>query len=78
VGLVDEGYETVRRPVGDGGFVLFHLAADGRLVAASGIGRETTIARDIRLAEMLMLRGARPDPSALKSPATKLKSLLVV
>ena len=38
-GLPDEGTPTVRRELGDGAFILFHLAADGRLVAASGIGR---------------------------------------
>ena len=37
-GLPDEGATTVRRDLGDGAFILFHLAADGRLVAASGIG----------------------------------------
>jgi 3-phenylpropionate/trans-cinnamate dioxygenase ferredoxin reductase subunit len=75
-GLVDEGALVVRRPVGDDAFVLFHLAADGRLVAASGIGVGNAIARDIRLAEMLIVQRAKPDSSALASPAIKLKTLL--
>ena len=53
-----------------------HLAPDGRLLAASGIGSGNAVARDIRLAEMLIAKGARPDPMALASPDVKLKSLL--
>jgi len=74
-GLPDEGRETVRRNLGDGAFLIFHLA-NGRLVAASGIGPGTTIGRDIRLAEMLIARHAHPDPADLTSPGVKLKSLL--
>lgn len=75
-GLPDESETTVRRDLGDSAFILFHLKRDGRLVAASGIGPDNAVARDIRLAEMLIARSARPDPQALASPATKLKSLL--
>jgi 3-phenylpropionate/trans-cinnamate dioxygenase ferredoxin reductase subunit len=75
-GLPDEGAETVRRDLGDGGFILFHLAADGRLVAASGIAKETGVGRDIRLAEMLIGRRAYPPRDQLASPAVKLKALL--
>ncbi|MFA6157438.1 MAG: FAD-dependent oxidoreductase [Mesorhizobium sp.] len=75
-GLSDEGSSTVRRDLGDGAFILFHLAEDGRLVAASGIGPGNAVARDIRLAEMLIGKRARPEPEALGSPAVKLKSLL--
>jgi len=75
-GLCDEGRHVVRRDIGEGAFILFHLAEDGRLVAASGIGTGTAVARDIRLAEMLIAKGARPDAHHLASPATKLKALL--
>ena len=75
-GLPDEGRSTVRRELGDGAFVLFHLAGDGRLVAAAGIGPGNAVARDIRLAEMLIGRRVKPAPEALGSPAVKLKSLL--
>jgi 3-phenylpropionate/trans-cinnamate dioxygenase ferredoxin reductase subunit len=74
-GLPDEGRETVRRDVGDGAFLIFHLAGS-RLVAASGIGPGTTIGRDIRLAELLIARRAHPDPAHLATPDVKLKSLL--
>lgn len=75
-GLSDEGRSTVRRDLGEGAFILFHLAQDGILVAASGIGPGNAVARDIRLAEMLIGKRARPAPEALGSPAVKLKSLL--
>jgi 3-phenylpropionate/trans-cinnamate dioxygenase ferredoxin reductase subunit len=75
-GLSDEGKTTVRRDLGEDAFILFHLAEDGRLVAASGIGPGNAVARDIRLAEMLIARRATPAPDALGSQAVKLKSLL--
>ena len=75
-GLVDEGVETVRREIGEGAFILFHLAADGRLVAASGIGQGNAVARDVRLAEMLIAKKARPPRDKLAAAETKLKTLL--
>jgi 3-phenylpropionate/trans-cinnamate dioxygenase ferredoxin reductase subunit len=75
-GLADEGATTVRREVGDGAFILFSLAADGRLVAASGVGPGNSVARDIRIAEMLIARRAHPDPALLAAIDTKLKALL--
>lgn len=75
-GLADEAVTTIRRPVGDTGFVLFHIGEDGRLLSASGIGHGNAVAKDIRLAEMLIASGARPAQDALASPSVKLKSLL--
>ncbi|MDK4716548.1 FAD-dependent oxidoreductase [Rhizobium sp. CNPSo 4039] len=75
-GLADEAVSHVRRDLDDGAFILFHLGADGRLLAASGIGRGNAIARDIRLAEMLIAASAHPDEAALAASTVKLKSLL--
>ncbi|WP_275693134.1 NAD(P)/FAD-dependent oxidoreductase [Devosia lacusdianchii] len=75
-GLSDEGSTVVRRELGDGASILFHLSADGRLVAASGIGVGNVVAKDIRLAEMLIGRAARPDVAALGDVGVKLKGLL--
>jgi 3-phenylpropionate/trans-cinnamate dioxygenase ferredoxin reductase subunit len=66
----------LRRPLADGAFMLFHLGAGGRLLAASGIGPGNAVARDVRLAEMMIARGLSPDPAALSAPATSLKKLL--
>ena len=70
------GHQLVRREPKDGGLVLFHLSPDGRLLAASGIGFGNAVAKDIRLAEMLIARRAAPDPAALADPAMNLKKLL--
>jgi 3-phenylpropionate/trans-cinnamate dioxygenase ferredoxin reductase subunit len=75
-GLSEGADRHIRRELGEGAFILFHLASDGRLLAASGIGPGNAVARDIRLAEMLIAKGARPDPASLASPDVKLKSLL--
>ncbi|KAA1179995.1 ferredoxin reductase [Rhizobium tropici] len=75
-GLADEAVTHVRRDLDDGAFILFHLGVDGRLLAASGIGRGNAIARDIRLAEMLIAARAHPDHTALSASSVKLKSLL--
>mgnify|MGYP001350321234 CR=1 FL=1 len=75
-GLAEGAAVAVRRPLKDGAFLLFHLAADGRLLAASGIGPGNAVARDIRLGEMLIARRARPDPAVLGDPSSSLKRLL--
>lgn len=75
-GLAEGAASTVRRDLGEGAFILFHLAEDGRLLAASGIGPGNAVARDIRLAEMLIAKGARPAPEQLAEPQVKLKALL--
>jgi 3-phenylpropionate/trans-cinnamate dioxygenase ferredoxin reductase subunit len=68
------GTVTVKREGGDGNTLFFHLAEDGRLTGASGMG--PSVGKDIRLAELLIERGASPDPVDLADPAVKLKSLL--
>ncbi len=75
-GLAEGASTTVRRDLSDSAFILFHLDDTGRLLSASGIGPGNAVARDIRLAEMLIAAGKRPDPQALISPETKLKALL--
>jgi len=75
-GLPEGAVSVVRRDCADGGLLLFHLAADGRLLAASGIGVGNGIARDIRLSEKLIAAHARPDPDALADCRISLKSLL--
>lgn len=73
-GLPDEGETTIVREAADARF-FFHLAG-GRLVAASSVGPNAAIARDMRLAEMLIAAYATPDPKALADPEVRLKSLL--
>lgn len=75
-GSPGDGVRTVRRQSGEQAFVMFHLDAAGRLVAASGIGPGNAVARDVKLAEMLIARQASPPPEALADPGVQLKALL--
>jgi 3-phenylpropionate/trans-cinnamate dioxygenase ferredoxin reductase component len=67
--------EAVRvRP--DGVEIWFGLSDGGRLVAAAAAGPGNSVAKDIKLAEMLISRRATPDPAALADPGVALKSVL--
>jgi 3-phenylpropionate/trans-cinnamate dioxygenase ferredoxin reductase subunit len=75
-GLPDAATSTVVRRRPDGVEIRFGLDAAGRLVAASAIGVGNAVAKDIRLAEMLIARRAHPNPAVLADPAGNLKNLL--
>lgn len=75
-GLPHRGVSIIERVPKEGALILCHLDGDGRLVGASGIGQGNSIARDIRLLEMLIGKKAAPDPALLADPAFPLKSLL--
>jgi 3-phenylpropionate/trans-cinnamate dioxygenase ferredoxin reductase subunit len=75
-GLPQRGVSIVQRLPKEGALILCHLDGEGRLVGASGIGPGNSIARDIRLLEMLTGKRAVPDPAALADPSFQLKSLL--
>ena len=75
-GLPGDGASSVRRQVKEDAFILFHLDGNGGLAGASGIGPGNTVARDIRLAEMLIAKRAAPTPAQLADPAFQLKALL--
>lgn len=73
-GLPQPGHHSVVRPLG-AGELEFYLD-EGRLVAAAGLGSGNSLAKDIKLAEMLIAAGISPDPSALADPTVNLKALL--
>ncbi|MBY5579193.1 NAD(P)/FAD-dependent oxidoreductase [Rhizobium leguminosarum] len=75
-GLFDDAATTVRRNLDERAFILFHLDGEGRLIAASGVGPGNAVARDIRLAEMLIAARRRLDPAALACSKTNLTKLL--
>jgi 3-phenylpropionate/trans-cinnamate dioxygenase ferredoxin reductase subunit len=75
-GLPGADHEVVRRDFGDGSFVQFHLAADDRLLGAAGVGSMSRIAKDIRIAETLIARRARPSKDALSDPDSNMKRML--
>jgi 3-phenylpropionate/trans-cinnamate dioxygenase ferredoxin reductase subunit len=71
-----DGPEVVQRQIGEQAFVMFHRDHQGRLVGASGIGPGNSIARDVKLAEMLIARRAAPTAEQLADPTVQLKVLL--
>ena len=75
-GLGDMGPHTVVRQPAPEALLLFHLADDGTLMGASGIGPGNSIARDVKLAEMMIAKGMKPAPEALADSALQLKTLL--
>jgi 3-phenylpropionate/trans-cinnamate dioxygenase ferredoxin reductase component len=68
-------YEIVRTR-DDGTEIRFGLDAGGRLVSASGVAEGNGIARDIRVAEMLIARRLSPSPTILANPSIGLRELL--
>ncbi|MBU4528080.1 MAG: FAD-dependent oxidoreductase [Hoeflea sp.] len=76
VGLLETDKPFHRRELGDGGFILFQTDENGRLAAAAGIGTGNAVAKDIRLAEMMIERGSAPDPAKLADASVNLKALL--
>lgn len=75
-GLGDKAHVVTVRETGEDAVLIFHLAEDGRLLAASGVGPIGKVAKDVRLAEMMIAKRATPDPAKLADPNVKLKSLL--
>ncbi len=75
-GLAQEGPITITRTISSDSMLLFHTAEDGRLMGASGIGPGNSIARDIKLAEMMIAKGMAPAASQLQDPMVQLKTML--
>jgi 3-phenylpropionate/trans-cinnamate dioxygenase ferredoxin reductase subunit len=73
-GLPQPAHQSVVRSVA-GGELEFYLD-EGRLVAVAGLGIGNSLAKDIKLAEMLIAAGTNPDPVALADPGLNLKTLL--
>jgi 3-phenylpropionate/trans-cinnamate dioxygenase ferredoxin reductase subunit len=75
-GMPSLGTSVIKRTLKDGAFILCHLDGNGKLVGASGIGPGNTIARDIRLLEMLIGKRIMPDAAMLADGGSQLKALL--
>jgi 3-phenylpropionate/trans-cinnamate dioxygenase ferredoxin reductase component len=75
-GQADQGPITITRVPVEGALVLFHMAEDGTIKGAAGIGLGNSIGRDIKVAEMLIAKGAKPSPEILADPSQPLKALL--
>ncbi len=76
VGLHEPSRRAIRRDLPQGGWLRFELDGSGTLVAACGIGPGNAVAKDIRLAEKLIEKGAVVAPEFLADSTANLKSAL--
>lgn len=63
------------RALGADAVIEAHFDGDGRLAGLAGFGPVSALAKEFKLARMLLERGARPAPAAFADPAVKLRSL---
>lgn len=71
----DADRQVVRiRP--DGVEIRYGLDVEGRLVSAAAVGTGNAVAKDIRLAEMMIAERISPDPTLLADPTVNTKTLL--
>ncbi len=75
-GLFDAASDVVVRKRPDETMVLFGLDDAGILVAAGAVGSGTSIARDIRVSELMIAARHTPTVDALTDPDQPLKKLL--
>jgi len=75
-GMADMGPKVVIRQANPDTLVMFHLAEDGTLMGVSGIGLGNSVGRDVKLAEMLIAKQAKPNPEQLADSSFQLKGLL--
>ncbi|MEN8513835.1 FAD-dependent oxidoreductase [Burkholderia sp. RS02] len=70
------GERSVARRLDGDAEIHFHFDGGGRLVAASGFGRASGFAKEMKLARTLVERGAAVAPAAVADANVKLTSLL--
>lgn len=75
-GIMVDGGILVKRELDKGGVIQFQLDDAGTLVAVAGVGPGNSVAKDIKIAEKLIEKQARPDETLLADKSVNLKSLL--
>jgi 3-phenylpropionate/trans-cinnamate dioxygenase ferredoxin reductase subunit len=75
-GLPSAAVAEVVRSRPDGVDIRYGLDSTGRLVSAAAVGPGNAVAKDIRLAEMVVAKRVVVDPAALADPAVSLKQFL--
>jgi 3-phenylpropionate/trans-cinnamate dioxygenase ferredoxin reductase subunit len=75
-GLTSQSRSYVVRERHDGVNLHFGLGPDGRLASATAFGQGNSVAKDIRLAEMMIGRSVRVTEAELADPLVPLKGLL--
>lgn len=70
-------YDTVvTRGVFEDGAIVFFSLEQGRLMGVAGFGQGAAIAKDVKVAQMMMERGVHPSAEALSDPAIPLRKLM--
>jgi 3-phenylpropionate/trans-cinnamate dioxygenase ferredoxin reductase component len=75
-GLPAAAVTEVVRSRADGVDIRYGLDGAGRVVSAAGVGPGNSVAKDIRLAEMMIAKRVVADPAVLADPAVNVKHLL--
>ncbi|CAN5285941.1 FAD-dependent oxidoreductase [soil metagenome] len=75
-GLPTEAVVEVVRSRPDGVQIRYGLDGSGRLVSAAGVGPGNAVAKDIRLAEMMIAKRVVATPAALADPTVNVKQFL--
>lgn len=75
-GVPDQATFAVERAADPDSLIVFHLAEDGRVIGASGVGGVSFVGRNVRLGQMMIERRLYPDPVALADPSVNLKALV--
>lgn len=70
------GTHTVKRELGEGMHITFHLDEQNRAVGMSAWGVTQKCLKDFKLARMLVERRVHAHPEELRDPAVKLKALV--
>ena len=76
VGLPQFAEQIISRVRADGVTIYFGLSDGGQLVSAAGVGVGNSVAKDIRLAEILITSRKPLNPEDLANPNLNLKKLL--
>ena len=75
-GLINMATTSITRSTTSETHLVFGLADNGAIVAAAGVGPGNAVARDIKLAQMMIARRMRPALDDLARPDVTLKSLI--
>lgn len=75
-GFLPSSARLVSRPLDERDTLWFALDDTGRLVGVCGLGAMSKVAKEVRVAQMLIEKNAQLSAEALADPNTKLKQLL--
>lgn len=75
-GFPNLALHDVTRHCADGSQLVFHLGENGELVGASGFGSPREVGRGAKVAQLMISRKSRPEPTHLSDPSVELRSLL--